>query len=42
MEAARAIGAELLAAGEKAEGTANLRGWIEAHFAGADQFLGSG
>jgi ATP-dependent DNA helicase RecG len=42
MEAAREISAELLDQGEQEEGEARLRGWIEAHFAGAERFLGSG
>ena len=42
MEAARDISAELLDQGEREEGEARLRGWIEAHFAGAERFLGSG
>jgi len=42
MEAAREISAELLDQGEREEGEARVRGWIEARFAGADRFLGSG
>jgi len=42
MEVAREISAELLDQGEREEGEAKLRGWIEAHFAGAERFLGSG
>ena len=42
MEAARTISSELLDQGEREEGEAKLRGWIEAHFAGAERLLGSG
>ncbi len=42
VEAAREIGAALLAEGEEADGGANLGKWIETHFAGAERFLGSG
>jgi ATP-dependent DNA helicase RecG len=42
MEAARVLSSDLLDQGEREEGEARLRGWIEAHFAGADRFLGSG
>jgi ATP-dependent DNA helicase RecG len=42
VEAARSIGAELLADREEAGGAESVRAWIEAHFAGAERFLGSG
>jgi ATP-dependent DNA helicase RecG len=42
VEAARAIGAELLASQEEIEGEGGVRRWIEAHFAGAERYLGSG
>jgi ATP-dependent DNA helicase RecG len=42
MEAARAISTDLLDQGEREEGETRLRGWIEAHFAGAERYLGSG
>ncbi|HEU4723871.1 MAG TPA: ATP-dependent DNA helicase RecG [Candidatus Eisenbacteria bacterium] len=42
VEAARTIGAELLAARAESEGSDGLRAWIEAHFAGAERYLGSG
>ncbi len=43
IEGARTLATELLAGGETgAGGGAGLRGWIEAHFPGADRYLGSG
>ena len=42
VEAARTIGAELLAERAETEGSDGLRAWIEAHFAGAERYLGSG
>ncbi len=42
VEAARTIGAELLAEHAETEGSDGLRAWIEAHFAGAERYLGSG
>lgn len=42
VEAARTIGAELLAERTESEGSEGLRAWIEAHFAGAERYLGSG
>jgi len=42
VEAARTIGAELLAERAESEGSDGLRAWIEAHFAGAERYLGSG
>ncbi|MGE5177428.1 MAG: ATP-dependent DNA helicase RecG [Hyphomicrobiales bacterium] len=41
-EAARRIGADLLERQERERGGERLRSWIEAHFAGAERFLGSG
>ena len=40
--AARTIGSELLADRAESEGSDGLRAWIEAHFAGAERYLGSG
>lgn len=42
VESARTIGAELLAERAETEGSDGLRAWIEAHFAGAERYLGSG
>jgi ATP-dependent DNA helicase RecG len=41
IEAGRDLGARLLERAEAAQG-GRLKGWIEAHFAGSDRFLGSG
>jgi len=42
VEAARDIGRDLLAERAEAEEGGGLRAWIEAHFAGAERYLGSG
>jgi ATP-dependent DNA helicase RecG len=42
MEEARTLSIELLESAEREEGEGRLKGWIEAHFAGADRYLGSG
>ncbi len=42
IEAAREWGAILMDRGVEEGGTARLRAWIEAHFAGAERYLGSG
>jgi ATP-dependent DNA helicase RecG len=41
-ESSRDLGEQLLERGEREGGPERLRGWIEGHVAGADQFLGSG
>ncbi|HET9951909.1 MAG TPA: ATP-dependent DNA helicase RecG [Candidatus Eisenbacteria bacterium] len=42
VEAARRIGRAMLEERAESEGSAGLRAWIEAHFAGAERYLGSG
>jgi ATP-dependent DNA helicase RecG len=42
VEAARSIGQTMLEERAESEGSGGLRGWIEAHFAGAERYLGSG
>ena len=42
IEATREWGRLLLEQGQAEEGAPRLRAWIEAHFAGADRYLGSG
>ena len=42
VEAARKIGRAMLEERSEIEGSAGLRAWIEAHFAGAERYLGSG
>jgi hypothetical protein len=42
IEGARTLATELLASGEVGQGETGLRSWIEAHFPGADRYLGSG
>jgi hypothetical protein len=42
IEATRELGRLLLEQGEAEGGEPRLRAWIEAHFAGADRYLGSG